>query len=70
MRDKNARPVLEGEHAFRCGDVLLECGLRLLHHADVVTVLDENIVDAAPAGTIGPGAVNENNIVNAMLMVQ
>jgi hypothetical protein len=40
-----------------------------LHDADVVAVLDKNVVNAFPAGSIGPGAVNQNNILNAMFFI-
>jgi uncharacterized protein YbjT (DUF2867 family) len=34
-------------------------------HADVITILHENVVHAPPAGAIRPGAVNQNDIPNA-----
>jgi hypothetical protein len=40
-----------------------------LDEADVVAILDKNVVDVFPARTIRPGAVNQNNIPNAMLLV-
>jgi hypothetical protein len=35
----------------------------------IVTVLDEDVVNAFPARTIGPSAVDQNNIPNKMLLV-
>jgi hypothetical protein len=51
----------------RCSCALDRVRLRLLDDADVVAILDKNVVDAFPARTVGPGAVDQNNIPNAML---
>jgi hypothetical protein len=67
VTDKNARSVLLSEDTLRSGDIILEGGFRLLDDANVVAILDKNVVNAPPAGTIGPGTVNENNIPNAMV---
>jgi hypothetical protein len=40
-----------------------------LDDADVKAIFDKNVVNALPAGTICPGAVNQNDIPNAMLFV-
>ena len=69
VSDKNALSILLSEDALRRGDIFLKEGLRLLDDADVVAILDQNVVNAFPAGTIRPGAVNQNNIPNAMLFV-
>jgi hypothetical protein len=37
--------------------------------AYVVAILDKHVVDAFPARTIRPSAVNQNNIPNAMVFV-
>jgi hypothetical protein len=50
-----------------CGHIVFKGGLRLLDDADVVAILDQNLVNAFPTGTICPGTVNENDIPNAML---
>src|SRR6266481_7623862 len=69
VSDKNAWSALLGENALRCGHIVFKGGLRLLHDADVVAILDQNLVNAFPAGTICPCAVNQNNVPNAMLFV-
>jgi hypothetical protein len=69
MRDKNAGSILKSKDALGSIDIFLERRLGLLHDADVVTILDKNVVDAFPAGTVGPGTVNQNNIPNATLFV-
>jgi hypothetical protein len=69
VRDKDARSVLQCEDTLYSGHIILEGRLRLLHDADVEAIFDENVVNALPARTICPGAVNQNNIPNAMLLV-
>ena len=69
MSDKNARSILLSKDALRSGDIFFEGRLRLLNDADVVAILDKNVVNAFPARTICPGTVNQNNIPNAMLLV-
>src|SRR5580704_1238623 len=48
VRDKNARSILQGEHTLRRSHIILEGRLRLLDDADVVAILDKNVVDAFP----------------------
>src|SRR5271155_2491771 len=50
VSDQNARSILERKDALCGGDIFLEGRLRLLDDADVVAILDKNIVDAFPAG--------------------
>jgi hypothetical protein len=69
MSDKNARSILLSKDALRGSHVFFEGCFRLLDDGDVVAVLDENVVNAFPARAICPGAVNQNNIPNAMLAV-
>src|SRR5712664_124276 len=69
VSDKNARSILLSKDALGGSHIFFKGRLRLLDDADVVTVLDENVVNAFPARTIGPCAVNQNNIPNAMLLV-
>ena len=66
MSDENARPILLSKDAFHGSDIFFKRCLRLLDDADVVAILDENVVNAFPAGTIYPSAVNQNNIPNAI----
>jgi hypothetical protein len=40
-----------------------------LNDADLVAILDKNVVNASPARSIGPGTVDQNNIPNAMHFV-
>jgi hypothetical protein len=48
MSDKNARSILLIKDALRSDDVFFKGRLRLLNDADVVTILDKNVVDAFP----------------------
>ena len=65
MSDKNARSILLSKDALRGSHIFFKGRLRFLDDADVVAILDQNVVNAFPAGTICPGAVNQNNIPNA-----
>src|SRR6266481_3322643 len=58
--DQNARSILLSQDAFRSGDIVFKGCLRFLNDADVVAILDQNLVNAFPARTISPGTVNEN----------
>src|SRR5580700_4112239 len=69
VTDQNAGCVLQSKNALRSGDIFLERCLRLLDDADVVAIVAQDVVNAFPAGTICPGAVNQNNIPNAMVLV-
>jgi hypothetical protein len=69
MSDKDARSVLQCEDTLHGDHIILEGRFRLLDDGDVKAVLDKNVVDAFPAGTISPGAVNQNDIPNAMRLV-
>jgi hypothetical protein len=40
-----------------------------LDDADVVAIFDKNVVDAFPARTVCPGAVDQNNIPDATVFV-
>jgi hypothetical protein len=69
VRDKDTRSVLQREDTLHGSHIILEGRLWLLDDADVVAILDKNVVDAFPARTICPGAVNQNNIPNTMRLV-
>ena len=69
MTDKNARSILLSKDTFGRSHVVFKRSFRLLDDADVVVVLDKNVVNAFPARTICPSAVNQNNIPNATLLV-
>jgi hypothetical protein len=60
---------LQSNNPLRGGDVFLEGSLRLLNDADVEAILHKNVVNASPARTVCPRAVNQYNIPNAMLFV-
>ena len=62
-------PSCRARVALRSSHVFFKGRLRLLNDADVVAILDKDVVNALPAGTICPGTVNQNNIPNAMLFV-
>src|SRR6266404_2247631 len=67
VSNKNARSILLSKDALCGGHIFFKGRLRLLDDADVVAILDENLIHAFPAGTICPGTVNQNNIPNALL---
>src|SRR5580704_1293573 len=67
MGDKNAWSILKSKCALRSGHVFFKGRLRLLDDADVVTIIDKNVVDAFPAGTICPSSMHQNNILDATL---
>ena len=69
MTDKNARSILLSKDMLGGGHVVCKRSFRLLDDADIVAVLDENVVYAFPTRTISPGAVDQNNIPNAILFV-
>jgi hypothetical protein len=68
MTDKDARPILASQDAPGGGHVLFKRSFRLLDNADLVSILDKNVVNAFPAGAIRPCAVNQNDIPDAMLV--
>jgi hypothetical protein len=49
------------EHAARCSDVCREAGLGLLHDANRISVTHEDVSHRFPSGTIGEGAVDQND---------
>src|SRR6266403_888328 len=59
---KNAWSILQSEDALRRRHVFFKRGLRFLNDADVVAILDKNVVNAFPARPICPGTVNQNNV--------
>src|SRR5437879_4994498 len=69
VSDKNARSILLSKDALGGSHIILKGRLRLLDHADVVAVLDKDVVNAFPARTICPGAVDQNNIPDTMPLV-
>ena len=62
VSDKNAWSILLSQDALRSGDILLERRLRLLNDADIVAIFDKNVVNAPPARTICPGAMDEYDV--------
>src|SRR6266496_4653453 len=61
---QNAGSILLSQDAL-CGcDIFFKRGFRLLDDTYLVTILDENVVNAFPTRTICPGAVNQNDIAN------
>ena len=69
MGEENAWSVLLSKDALCGRDIVFKGRLRLLDDADVVAILNKNVVNAFPAGTICPGTVNQNNVPNAMLFI-
>src|ERR1700733_6003179 len=68
MTDKNAPSVLLRKDALGGSHIFFKGCLRLLDDADVVAILDQDVVNAFPARTIRPRTVDKNNIPNAMLL--
>jgi len=62
MSDQNAWSILQSEDAFCRRDIFFKGCLRLLDDTYLVTILDQNVVNAFPARTICPGTVNKDNI--------
>ena len=69
VRDKDARSILHCEDTLHGSHIVMEGRLWLLDDGDVKAILDKNLVNAFPTRTIRPGAVNQNNIPNAMPLV-
>jgi hypothetical protein len=68
MSHKNAWSILLSKDAFRRSHIFFKGCFRLLDDADFVAISDKNVVNAFPAGTIRPCAVNQNNIPDAMVL--
>src|SRR5260370_2579321 len=66
VSDKNARSILLRKDTLRRGHIIFTGCLRLLDHADRVTIPNQNVVNTFPARTICPGAMNPKSIPNAM----
>jgi len=66
VADEDGGAVLQVDDAFGGGYIFFEGRFGFLDDGDVIAVFDEDVVDAAPAGAIGPGAVNENYISDAV----
>ena len=58
----DGRAVLAGQHLAQPGNVSVQRGLRELGRGDVVAVGLQALDDRAPAGAVGPCAVNEDDI--------
>jgi hypothetical protein len=59
MSNKNAWSILLSKDALRGCDIFFKGCLRLLDDANVVAIVDKNVVNALPARTIRPGTVNQ-----------
>ena len=70
VSDEDARAVLQSEDALGGGDVVFESRLRFLNHGDVVAVFYQDVVHAFPAGAVGPSAVDQNNILDAIFVLR
>src|SRR5712691_6440843 len=62
VSDDDRRAVLELEHLAQPRDVVCERGQRELRRSDLEAVCLEALDNAAPAGPIGPGAMDENDV--------
>ena len=56
------RVALGVDDTLRRGDVVLEREGCVLHHADLVAVLLEQVVYPLPAGSVDEAAVHENDV--------
>src|SRR5580692_3199428 len=64
MSYENAGAFLLSQDAACRGHIFLKRRLRFLNDADVVAVPDKNVVDAFPARSVGPGAVDKHNVLH------
>src|ERR1017187_3994565 len=69
VSNKNARSILLSKNSFLGSHIFIKGCLRFLDDADVVATLDQNVINAFPARTIRPGAVNQNDIPDTMAFV-
>src|SRR5258708_28612281 len=69
VRDKNARSVLKSKGAFGGSHIVFKRSFRFLDDADVVAILDQDVVNTLPAGAIRPGTVNQNNIPDPVPLI-
>jgi hypothetical protein len=68
VSDEKALAILQSEDPLCSSNIFLKGGLGLLYDAHAVTVSDENVRDAFPAGAICPGSVDENDIANPVFI--
>lgn len=64
MGDKNALPILLSNDALSGSHIILKGRLRLLDGADVVAVLNKDVVNTLPAGTICPSSMYQHDILD------
>jgi hypothetical protein len=62
MTNKYYWSVLQRDDAFRRRYIVSQRGQRILHSDDMKTLRLEERNDSRPARSIGPGAVNQDNI--------
>jgi hypothetical protein len=68
MASDKRRAVLAAQHLAEPRDVIGECGHRKLGSRDVVTTGLQPLDDRAPAGAIGPRAVDKNDVHLSFLL--
>ena len=66
VADQKDGALLQIQHPFGRRDVVGERCQRLLHHADRIAVLAENVGDALPSGAVGEGAVDEDDVLDRL----
>jgi hypothetical protein len=64
MADEDHGSVLTGQHPVHRGNVVGERRERVLDDRDVESVLGENVIDRAPAGTVRPGAMHQHDVLH------
>jgi hypothetical protein len=62
MTGEDGRAVLAGEDVPQAGDIVLGRGLGELRGGDVVALGLQALDHSTPAGPVGPGAMDEDNI--------
>ncbi len=68
MADQDHRPILTIEHALRSRHVAGQGFIRVRDDADLVALGDKQLIDAFPAGAVGPGAMDEHDILDVGLI--
>src|ERR1700678_3019169 len=69
MSDKNTRSILLSEDSLCGSHIFFKGRLRLLDDADVETIFHKKGLDAFPARSVCPSAVDQNNIPDPIVLV-
>jgi len=66
VADEHGRTGLAIEDAVGRGDIIRQRSFRLLDDADGIAVLAEDIGDRLPAGSVGEGAMHEDDVLDRL----